>query len=157
MVKESSNLRKLVKQGGDVMKSVGQEGAEISVIVSYIICGLFVFIGVSLIIYGLIPSAPFNCDSDIEQKQLDFCNNSKSSDCSKQQKELDGKNSKCVKKTIKFLPFGVIGIVILFIGIGIVLISKWNKNLVKNNPKIAAVEGLATTANIIGGMFHHRM
>jgi hypothetical protein len=155
MVEESS-ISNLVKQGGDVMKSVGKEGAEFSVIVSYILCGFFVLIGISLILYGLIPSTPFNCDSDIEQKQLDFCNNNKSSDCSREQKELDDKNAKCLEKTSKFLPFGVIGIVILFIGIGIVLISKWNKNLVKNNPKIAAVEGMATTANIIGSMFPHR-
>jgi len=63
----------------------------------------------------------------------------------------------CIFLNYENRPFGVIGIVILFIGIGIVLISKWNNNLVKNNPKIAAIEGLATTANIIGGMFHHRM
>ena len=37
MVEESS-ISNLVKQGEDVMKSVGKEGVEFSVIVSYIIC-----------------------------------------------------------------------------------------------------------------------
>jgi hypothetical protein len=47
-------------------------------------------------------------------------------------------------KTSKFLP-----------SIRNSYIISWNKNLVKNNPKIAAVEGLSTDANIIVGCIYN--
>ena len=89
------------------------------VLLSYIVFGLCVLVGIPLIIYGLIPSAPFNCNSDVEQKELDICNKNemRKSDCSTEQKELDDKKAKCLTKTSVFFPFGVIGICILLFGI----------------------------------------
>lgn len=152
----TGDLNKLANQGGNAMKSVGQGQAEISVMVSYILCVFCVLGGVALLIYSLIPTVQFNCNSDNEQAAFDFCSKGTDADCTTKEKELNDKKAKCLEKTRKFVPFGLVGIGIVLFGIVIVLLSRWNRTLVKNNPTVAATEGVITTANIIGDIFRHR-
>ena len=112
-------------QGIDgMMVSIGRGQAEMTVIISYIICVICLFSGIGLIIYGCIQ----------------FIRNF---NCSAQQNEFDDKKPKCIEKKSLIFKIGI-GLCIILGGILFVFLAKWNRTVVKNNPTMAAFQGMSS-------------
>jgi hypothetical protein len=122
-------------EGIDMMASIGRGRSAMSLFVSYIVCGICMFIGIGMIIVGSIHFIRNFNNCSTEQNDLNDLNNFT-------KKSTEQNKPKCIEKKALFILFGV-GLFIILFGILFVYLAKWNRTLVKNNPTVAAFQGMS--------------
>jgi len=122
-------------EGIDMMASIGRGRSVMSLFVSYIVCGICMLIGIGMIIVGSIQFIRNFNNCSTEQNDLN--------DFTKKSTEQNNLvKPKCIEKKALFILFGV-GLFIILFGILFVYLEKWNRTLVKNNPTVAAFQGMS--------------
>ena len=155
----SGNINTLGNQVGTAQTSIGQASSEMQVIVSYFIGGILVLTGIISIIFALIPTKQFNCNSDQEKIDSDSaCWQHATSDdavkCDKAKSDLALKNQECSVKTRKYI-FLLGGLCIPF-AIFMIWYAKWWNKKTHENPGYAQLGAMTMEAGLLSNVFNGR-
>jgi hypothetical protein len=151
----SGNINTLGNQVGSAQTSIGQASSEIGVIVSYFIGAILILSGIACIVFALVPTKKFDCNSDQEQMNSDFiCNKYPvdSDGCDKAKSDLDLKNKECSVKTRKYIF--LLGGLLIPIAILIIWYSKWWNKKTHENPGFAQIGAMTMEAGLLSKVFH---
>ena len=123
-------------QLGDFQANVGKFSADIGLIISYIIAGILIIIGIVLAIIAFIPQKPGDCNKDDICKTLGKTSN----DCKEE-------TNRCNKKKPHYMLLWFL--ILIPTGIIIVLFSRWWKHYVHTNRTAAQVGGTLFEINTV--------
>ena len=149
----SGNINTLGNQVGSAQTSIGQASSEIGVIVSYFIGATLILSGIACIVFALIPTKQFDCNSDQEQIDVDsYCFEEGSSQCKQAQAALAKKIQKCSVKTRKYIF--LLGGLLIPVAILIIWYSKWWNKKTHENPGFAQIGAMTMEAGLLSQVFH---
>ena len=159
----SGNINTLGNQVGTAQTSIGQASSEMQVIVSYFIGGILVLTGIISIIFALIPTKQFNCNSDQEQIDSDSAcvTNADPAQadadhykCTNAKTKLAAKIQECNVKTRKYI-FLLGGLCIPF-AIFMIWYAKWWNKKTHENPGYAQLGAMTMEAGLLSNVFNGR-
>ena len=145
------------KSIGDFQANVGQVGASIGVIMSYIFAGILIIFAIVMAVMAFIPMKPWDCDANLKalNDNVDvFCGtNNFPQECKQAKDELNNEKQRCSKKVeqkgllwfLLLIPFAII----------IVLISLWWNHFVKTNKTAAQIGGTMFELNTLKNFFRY--
>jgi hypothetical protein len=149
----SGNINTLGNQVGSAQTSIGQASSEIGIIVSYFIGAILILSGIACIVFALIPTKQFGCNSDQEQIDVDNdCFKKDSDDCEQAQDALAKKIEKCSVKTRKYIF--LLGGLLIPVAILIIWYSKWWNKKTHENPGFAQIGAMTMEAGLLSEVFH---
>lgn len=153
----SGNINTLGNQVGSAQTSIGQASSEMGVIVSYFIGAILILIGIGFIIFALIPTKQFNCNTDQEKIDSDnICRNPTNTEaedeCNKSKSDLAAKIEKCSVKTRKYIF--LLGGLLIPVAILIIWYSKWWNKKTHENPGFAQIGAMTMEAGLLSQVFH---
>ena len=152
----SGNLNDLGTQAGNAEVGIGEASSEIQLVGSYIFGGFLILIGIACIIYALIPTTQFNCNTDDEKLDVDdacrdILGKVDQPACDAANEALALKKQQCTVKTRKYI-FLLGGLCIPLAILMIWYAIWWNKKTHQSRA-FAELGGLSTTANLMNIAF----
>ena len=127
---------------GNFQRDVGVASAAVSMTTSYILGGLFIFIGLICIWLGFMvtdTSSNFTCKIDDDCKLFE---------------EKCNQNKKCFKPAQRHYIAGTIaGLIFILLAIGIIVFSKKSYELSKTNRGFAQLEAIAPEISLLDSIF----
>ena len=152
----SGNLNDLSTQAGNAEVGIGEASSEIQLVGSYIFGVFLILIGIGCIIYALIPTTQFNCNTDDKQMDVDnacrdILGKVDQPACDAANAALALKKQQCTVKTRKYI-FLLGGLCIPLAILMIWYAIWWNKKTHQSRA-FAELGGLSTTANLMNIAF----
>ena len=149
----SGNINTLGNQVGSAQTSIGQASSEIGIIVSYFIGGILILTGIASIVFALIPTKQFGCNSDQEKiDEESACDQTISQQCKQAQDALAKKIQKCNVKTRKYIF--LLGGLLIPVAILIIWYSKWWNKKTHENAGFAQIGAMTMEAGLLSEVFH---
>lgn len=150
----SGNINTLGNQVGTAQTSIGQASSEMGVIVSYFIGVILILTGIASIIFALIPTKQFGCNTDQDQIDSDNICDNFPSQCAKEKSDLAAKIQKCSVKTRKYIF--LLGGLLIPVAILIIWYSKWWNKKTHENPGFAQLGAMTMEAGLLSQVIHGR-
>ena len=156
----SGNINDLGTQAGNAEVGIGEASSEIQLVGSYIFGGFLILIGIACIIFALIPTSQFNCNSDDEKLDVDdacredITGTVNQKRCDAANDALALKKQQCTVKTRKYIF--LLGGLCIPLAILMIWYAKWWNKKTHESRGFAELGGLNTTANLMGMAMHGR-
>jgi hypothetical protein len=139
-------------------QEIGKASAELNVYTSYVICFVFILIGIGFIIFALTPTAQstFKCNNNTENiESIRACSSlGDNNTCTASKNTLAAKNIECSIKTRKY--WFLLGGLFIPFGLFIIWYSKWWKHKVDTNVGYAHLAGLSAERSILRSVFDRK-
>jgi hypothetical protein len=150
----SGNINNLGDQVGSAQTSIGQASAEMGVISSYFIGAILVLTGIASIVFALIPTKQFGCNTDQDQIDSDNICTRFPDQCDQQRSDLAAKIKECSVKTRKYIF--LLGGLLIPLAILIIWYSKWWNKKTHENPGYAQLGAMTMEAGLLSNVFNGR-